>query len=151
MADQAPQNFQNHTRFDPKFHFVLIPIFAVNFVTRVYQLVRYLMNPEGSWTGPVGAAVLAFGLLLMMFTMRLYSMKVQTRVIRLEERLRLGSVLPDALRVRIPELKENQLVALRFAPDEELTELVRTTLDKNLANKEIKQSIRNWRPDHFRV
>ena len=151
MADQAPQNFKNHTKLDPKFHFVLAPIFVGNLVYRIYELVRYLMNPEGSWTGPVGAAVIAFGLLLLMFTVRLYSLKVQTRVIRLEERLRLGSVLPEALRARIPELTENQLVALRFAPDEELTELVRTTLEKNLDNKAIKQSIRNWRPDYFRV
>lgn len=151
MADQAPQNFKNHTRFDPKFHFVLVPIFAGNLVYRIYELVRYLMNPEGSWTGPVGAVVIAFGLLLLMFTVRLYSLKVQTRVIRLEERLRLGAVLPEALRVRIPELTESQLVGLRFASDEEVTELVRATLDKTLDNKAIKQSIRNWRPDHFRV
>src|SRR5450432_2270857 len=108
MADQAPQNFQNHTKLDPPFHFVLVPIFAVNFVYHLYALVRYFMNPEGSWTQPTWAVVIAFGLLLLTFKTRLYSLKVQTRVIRLEERLRLMTSLPEALRVRIPELSESQ-------------------------------------------
>ena len=95
--------------------------------------------------------MLAFGFLLLTFKARLYALKVQDRVIRLEERIRLSAILPETLRTRIPELTERQLIALRFAPDAELTDLVRTALDKKLPPKEIKQAIRNWRPDYWRV
>ena len=153
MADQAPQSMQNHTRFDPPFHFVLIPIFAIHFLYRIYALVRHFIKTDDT-SDPLelaGWAVLAFGFLLLTFKARLYALKVQDRVIRLEERIRLSAILPETLRTRIPELTERQLIALRFAPDAELTDLVRTALDKNLPPKEIKQAIRNWRPDYWRV
>jgi Family of unknown function (DUF6526) len=152
MADQPAQNFQNHTKYDPPFHFVLVPIFLFNLLARITELVRHLINGDtAGWMQLTGGIVIAFGLLLLVFKTRIYSLKVQDRVIRLEERLRLASVLPEPMRARIPELTVSQLVALRFAPDEELTELVRTTLEKKLAAKDIKQGIRNWRPDHFRA
>jgi len=154
MADSpTPQNFQNHTRYDPKFHFVLLPILAIHFLYRIYELVRHLLDPAAGrdTTRLIGATIIAFALLLMGFIVRLYAVKVQTRVIRLEERLRLEKILPAEMRSRIPELTESQLVALRFAPNEELTELTRAALDKKLGNKEIKQGIRNWRADNFRV
>jgi hypothetical protein len=153
MADQTPQNLQNHTKYDPAFHFVLLPLFAANLLYRIYELVRQLMSaqPGVSTIRLVGGVIVAFGLLLLTSKTRIYALKVQDRVIRLEERLRLASVLPEPLRSRIPELTVSQLVALRFAPDEELMELVKGALDKNLGNKEIKQGIRNWRPDYWRI
>lgn len=149
----ADQNLQNHTKYDPPFHFVLIPIFTFNLIYRIVELVRHLINNGDSsgWLPQTAGIVVAFGLLLLTFKTRIYSLKVQDRVIRLEERLRLATILPEPLRIRIPELTKGQLVALRFAPDEELTELVRAALDKKLGSKEIKQGIRNWRADHFRV
>jgi hypothetical protein len=81
----------------------------------------------------------------------LYSLKVQDRVIRLEERLRLATLLPEPLRMRIPELTERQLVAIRFAQDAEVPLIVETTLKEKLEPKQIKDLIQNWRPDYWRV
>jgi hypothetical protein len=85
------------------------------------------------------------------FRLRTYPLKVQDRVIRLEERLRLTEVLSDPLRKRIPDLSEDQLVALRFASNAELPALVELALDKGLNRKQIKQRIQLWRADHFRI
>jgi hypothetical protein len=90
-------------------------------------------------------------LVVALFKARLYPLKIQDRIIRLEERLRLDALLSDDLRKRIPELTEDQLIGLRFAPDEEIPELVQLTLEKNLDRKQIKERIQNWRPDHYRI
>ena len=152
MADQTPQSFANHTKLDPAFHFVLAPIFGANFLNSIWEVVRFFMNGEaGSWVTPVRAMIIAFGLLLLVFKARIYSLKVQDRVIRLEERLRLASLLPEPLKARVPELSVQQLVGLRFASDGEVAGLAKDALDKKLALKEIKQGVKDWRPDYFRV
>jgi hypothetical protein len=143
--ERMPQTFANHPKFDPLYHFVLSPLCLVLLVGAIWAAVN-----EG--TGEAWWRVgMAMALFLAIAKIRLYGLRVQDRVIRLEERLRLQSVLPERLRGRIPELTAGNLIALRFAPDEELPELVERILLDKPSQKEIKQSIKNWRPDYFRV
>jgi hypothetical protein len=95
--------------------------------------------------------VVTVALLVLAVKMRLYALKVQERVIRLEERLRLSTLLAEPLRSRIGELTESQLIALRFASDAEIPALVSGTLTNNWSRAEIKKQITNWRADWFRV
>lgn len=145
MADRKPQSKSNHRRSDPAFHFVLIPLLFVLLAWTIIHLVRH---PGTEAVAFLGIAVL---MILMAAKLREYPVKVQDRVIRLEERLRLAGILPEPLRGRIGELTEGQLIALRFASDAELAGLVRRTLDEKLDRKQIKEAISEWRPDYWRV
>ena len=145
MADRKPQTYSNHMRFDPVFHFVLIPILLITVIATIVHLVMYPFF----WSAWL--VVLSVALLLIAERARSYALKAQDRVIRLEERLRLATLLPEPLRARIWDLQERQLIGLRFASDAEVPGLVERTLNENLTQKQIKQAIQNWRPDHFRV
>jgi hypothetical protein len=151
MADQS-QNFANHTRFDPLFHFFLGPVFILGVILALIHFFAHL--GEASFRDDFHAGLiilLAVALVVWLTKTRLYALKVQDRVIRLEERLRLTQLLPEPLRSRIPELTEDQLIGLRFASDEEIAKLVDRTLKEKLSRKQIKQSIVKWRPDYWRV
>ena len=143
--NKPPQNLANHTMLDPPFHFVFAPLLGVLLVYSIWSLVTAF----SLGTALAVATVIAIG--LAGFKGRIYSLKVQDRLIRLEERLRLQQVLPESMRSRIGDLTEDQLVGLRFAPDAELAGLVEKTLANGWKRKDIKQAIQNWRPDHFRV
>jgi hypothetical protein len=145
MNEKRPQTPANHTRLDPPFHFVLVPIMMIAVVVAIWDAISHptLLN---HWN-----IVFVVGLVVGVFLIRVYPLKVRDRLIRLEERLRLSLLLPESLRPRIPELTEDQLVGLRFASDEEVASLVEKTLAKKWNRKEIKANIRNWRPDYFRV
>jgi asparagine N-glycosylation enzyme membrane subunit Stt3 len=145
MADRTPQNFSNHTRFDPPFHFFILPVFAISLIATIVHLVRRPCFRSALLVVLMVAAITAI------FKIRLYALKVQDRVIRLEERLRLATLLDPALRSRIAEFSESQLVALRFASDAELSALAARALNEKLSNSEIKKSIQHWRPDYWRV
>lgn len=142
---QPEQNFKNHARMDPIFHYVLASIFLLNLIFCVVNFFH-----AKSWFNG-WLIVVAIGLFLMLAKTRSYPVKVQDRVIRLEERLRLAQLLNEPLRSRIPELSESQLIGLRFASDEELPVLAAQALNEHLTLKQIKQRILHWRPDHFRV
>jgi hypothetical protein len=139
------QNFKNHTRLDPAFHFFLMP---VTFALMIWSF-KHHFQVKTLDSFFVSAAL--FLLLGSLFLIRTYSLKVQTRVIRLEERLRLQALGSEALWARIPELTIGQLVALRFASDAEVTGLALKALDEKLEPKQIKALIQNWRADYFRV
>ena len=140
------QNYSNHTRWYPLFHFVVIPLLALNFLS---HLVRFFMSPSwalGFWT------LLGVTLIFLALAARLQALKAQDRVIRLEERLRYKEVLSPELAKRAEQLSMGQIVALRFASDEELSGLIERTLKGEFAKtKEIKMAIKNWRGDYLRV
>jgi hypothetical protein len=143
--ERMPQTFANHAKFDPLYHFLLSPLALVLLIGAIGAAVNEGTG-EAWWR--VGVAV---ALLLIVAKLRLYGLRVQDRVIRLEERLRLHAVLPEPLRGRIAELTPGMLIALRFASDEELPALVERVLREKPPAKEIKRAIRNWRPDYFRI
>jgi hypothetical protein len=145
MAEKKPQTFANHTRLDPLFHFFALPVFALSVVAAV---IHFLWHPS---LHEAAFFVVAVAALIAVLKIRLYAVKVQDRIIRLEERLRLGSLLPEKLRSRIPEFTEKQLVALRFASDAELPALAERALSEKLSPADIKKSIQTWRPDYWRV
>jgi hypothetical protein len=149
MSDSTkPQSFSNHARLDPPYHFVTSAALLANLIIGVIVLVMSFHTQLllGIWI-----VILSIALILIFVRLRTYPLKVQDRVIRLEERLRLDALLPEELRRRIPELTEDQLVGLRFASDNEIPTLVQMTLEKQLTRKQIKERIQNWRPDHFRI
>jgi hypothetical protein len=145
MAEKVPQTKQNHVRMDPGFHYLLVPGLLLALVWAIVHLVRH---PQPTSVLLLLIVVLIF---LTAFKARQYAAKVQDRVIRLEERLRLAMLLPESLRQQIPELTEKQLVALRFASDSECPVLVERVLREKLTPKQIKGAIQTWRPDYWRV
>ena len=95
--------------------------------------------------------VLSIAAIVLLFRLRQYPLKVQDRVIRLEERLRLQSLAPAEWHTQIYRLTEDQLIGLRFAGDDEVVELAKQALEHNLNRKQIKERIKNWRADYWRV
>jgi hypothetical protein len=143
----AEQNFSNHTRFVPSYHFFVVPILSLNVGWAIFRLFR----PGFSWDGLVHVLV-ALALWFLMLNARMFALSVQDRVIRLEERQRLNQLLPDDLKPRIDDFTVNQLVSLRFAGDQELPALARKVLtDKVADRKTIKQMVKNWRADELRA
>jgi hypothetical protein len=152
MAEKQPQTLENHGRYDPPFHFFLIPVFSLGLAMALVHFFYHFRESDSRDNFHAFLLiVLAVAFLVLAFKERLYSLKVQDRVIRLEERLRLQQLLLEPLRSRIPELTVEQLCGLRFASDAEVAGLVQRALDEKLSRKEIKKLIQNWRPDYWRV
>ena len=139
------QSYSNHARFDPPFHFFVMP---VTLITTISLIVRAVRTPT-LWT--IWTVVVALAAVVLVLKSRLNALKVQDRVIRLEEQLRLMKVLPESLRPRIAELTDAQFIGLRFACDDELPALCQRALDEKLTKKQIKQAVKTWRPDYLRV
>ena len=145
MAERM-QTYKNHLRWLPAFHFFVLPVLLLNMLNEVRRAWRY--PSEGS----VFLVVVAAALFALAVLSRTQAVTVQDRVIRLEMRLRLQQILPPELRTRIQDLTHRQLVALRFASDAELPELVREILDGKLTTvKQIKLRVKNWQGDWLRA
>jgi len=146
MAGQQSQTYANHVRFHPPFHFLLAPGSIVLLALTVFNVFRHSRRLD-AWI------LLLMGLLFFVavFLIRINPLRAQDRLIRLEERLRLKALLSAELSARIHELTPSQLVALRFASDEELPALVEKVLVSNMKPRDIKQAIVTWRADTFRV
>lgn len=144
----TPQNYKNHARFHPPFHFFLLPVFLINLVVTIVVLIRRW--PHHIWLH-AWLVVLALALFILTGLARGNALRVQDRVIRLEEHLRYQRLLPPEVLATAQSLTLRQIIALRFASDAELPTLVQRAVTENLTSKAIKQSITNWRADDLRV
>jgi len=136
------QNFKNHTRLNPPFHFFAVPATLIGLGFSIYKF-----TDQQDLT----SALIIFGFILLGFALafaRMYALKAQDRAIRAEEKLRYfiltNKMLPSQLRM-------GQIIALRFASDEEFVSLTERTIAENLSSKEIKMAIKNWKADYNRV
>ena len=146
MREPEPQNYANHRRFVPLFHFGVFGVFVVNLL---WSLVRAV---QGFSLDTAIGVLMAVALLGLFFYTRIFALTVQDRIIRLEMRLRLKQILPPDLAARILELEPGQLIGLRFASDAELPQLVREVLTNGIQDREvIKRKIKDWQGDHLRA
>ncbi len=144
MSD-APQSFKNHGRLDPPYHFVLAAVLLANlFIVLCYAWAH--TNYYSEWL-----VLLSMAAFIPVLKLRSYPLKVQDRVIRLEERLRLQALAPAEWHAQIYHLTEDQLIGLRFASDDEVVALAKQALEEKLSRKQIKERIKTWRPDDWRV
>jgi hypothetical protein len=145
MSKSEPQSFKNHGRLDPPYHFVITAVLAVNlFIVCCFAYKNLYWWSE--WL-----VILSIAAFLPFAKLRTYPLKVQDRVIRLEERLRLQALAPAEWHAHIYKLTEDQLIALRFASDDEVVELAKQALEQNLDRKQIKERIKTWRADDWRI
>jgi hypothetical protein len=145
--EMAEQSFESHAKWVPPFHFFVLPVLLINFGFSIYWCVKTWFTVDG-----VRSALVAAALFVGMVMVRVMAMKVQDRLIRLEERLRFERVLPADLHPRIGEFTIEQMVALRFASNAELPALARKVLEEKLNDrKAIKRIIKTWRPDFARA
>jgi hypothetical protein len=144
----APQNFKNHTRFDPPWHFFILPVLLLNIIFSIYATIHHWPDHRVLFLWWVFMSIVLF---MAVGKARAHSLVVQDRIIRLEERLRFAALLPADDLARTQSLTVKQIIALRFASDAELPALVKRTLNENLDPKTIKAAIENWRPDYLRV
>jgi L-cystine uptake protein TcyP (sodium:dicarboxylate symporter family) len=140
------QNYQNHVRYFPLFHFVITPLLLVMLIWQIVRLVQDFNVDR------VFNLVLVMVLTLIALAARMQALRAQDRVVRLEEQLRYKQLLPKDLAQKALSLRTNQMIALRFASDEELPDLIARTLNGELKDsKEIKLAVKNWRGDYLRV
>ncbi|MEI8111049.1 MAG: DUF6526 family protein [Chitinophagia bacterium] len=139
------QNFKNHKQYVVGYHYILLPALLVLLIGSFVNLSK--CTPDNCYS----ASLICFGVLLLCilaFYSRMFALTVQNRAIRAEENLRYfvltGKLLPAGIRM-------SQVIALRFAPDEEFVDLVDRALNEQLSAKEIKQAVKNWKGDYHRA
>ena len=146
----SEQSYATHRRFVPGYHFVTFGILVINLLWSLFRLFWPL--GDAPLFDRLLAVAVAFALPMIALYARTFPLKAQDRLIRLEERLRLEKLLPEDLKPRLGELRPGHLVALRFAGDAEVADLVRKVLAGDLKTQdEIKKAIRTWRADHLRM
>ncbi len=148
MSKSSEQNLKNHGRLDPPFHFVLFFFLVANLIFSIFHMIHH--RADAYFAGP-WYVVLSLVAFLLVFKVRSYPLRVQDRVIRLEERIRLQALAPTEWHSQIYRLSEDQLIGLRFAADDEVVELAKQALEQNLDRKQIKERIKSWRADYLRV
>jgi predicted lysophospholipase L1 biosynthesis ABC-type transport system permease subunit len=142
------QNYKNHKRLHPPFHLFVIPVLLLNVLVSIAVLIHHWPR---HWALLIWFVVMSLALFTLAGFARGNALRVQDRVIRLEENLRYQRLLPPELATASQSLTLGQIIALRFASDAELPALVQRALSEKLEPKAIKQSITSWRPDDLRV
>jgi hypothetical protein len=145
MSESPSQNLKNHARFDPPYHMVFLTVLAVNLAIAISFFTGH-RSIFSAWL-----VILSIAVFIPFLKLRTYPLKVQDRVIRLEERIRLQALAPAEWHAQIYRLSEDQLIGLRFAADDEVVSLAKQALEQNLNRKQIKERIKNWRPDNWRI
>ena len=146
MANGEQQNFKKHARWLPAFHFFVMPVLLANVIVTAWRAIQV------PTLGTLFSVVVAVALVTLGLMARVMALTVQDRVIRLEMRLRLRQLLPPDLLPHVDSLTHRQLVALRFASDAELAELVRDVVAGKLSTtKEIKMRVKSWQADWLRA
>lgn len=144
------QTYATHRRLDPAYHYLLSSMLAVNLGAATVHLVHH-HHGAGEFAASLWLFMMALAFILFALKLRSYPLRVQDRLIRLEERLRMERLLPEDLKARLDQLQPAQFVALRFASDAELASRVREALEERLGGEAIKKRIQSWRPDEFRI
>jgi len=142
---ESSQDLKNHGRFDPPYHFFLTFVAIASVVISIVYAVHH------PYFNSIWLVVVAVAAVIALLKLRSYPLKVQDRVIRLEERMRLQALAPIEWHTQIYRLTEDQLIGLRFAADDEVVELAKQALEHKLTRKQIKERIKDWRPDNWRV
>jgi hypothetical protein len=145
MAEDSVQTYGSHARFLPPWHFFVFPVLLINVVV---QIVAAAKDPSLSSGWHVLVAV---ALTLGIFFSRFMPLRVQDRLIRLEETLRLQRLLPGRT-ADIERLSLGQLIGLRFASDQEVAHILDRIVAGELTSRaDVKRAVQHWRPDHLRV
>ena len=143
---EPQQSLQNHARIIPAYHYVVFGAFTINLAVSIANLA------SAPSFATVAGVLTASALIVLALYARMFALRAQDRVIRLEMRLRMKDLLPPALQPRINEFTPGQLVAMRFASDAELPELAAHVLDGPVQDKKtIKGMIKEWQGDYLRV
>jgi hypothetical protein len=143
-----PQSYKHHGRFDPLVHFSTMPVLFANLIFSIVYTVKHFHQHAhlAPWW-----IVMSLTLIVMNVAARSAALRAQDRVIRLEEKLRLASLVTPSELVELESLTMEQYIGLRFASNPELPELARRAIREKLTNKQIKQAIVSWRADDYRV
>ena len=154
MSDSSRQSLKSYGRLNPPSHVVLFTVLVANLVFALFYVAHHWNDSytsSDSYFASKWYLVLSLVAFIPLFKLRSYPIKLQNRIIRLEERLRLHVLAPAEWHAQIHRLTEDQLIGLRFAADDEVVELAKLALKDNLSRKQIEGRIKNWRPDESRI
>ncbi len=141
-----PQNYFNHARYVPLFHFVLFGLLLLSFIGSFVNLRESFGTPNLYSASLI--VMIHVMLVLVFWYMRAFPLRAQDRAIRAEENVRHFAMTGKLLDAR---LRMGQIIALRFASDEEFAALAKKTVDENMKPDDIKKAVKNWRADYYRV
>ncbi|WP_163381221.1 DUF6526 family protein [Cyclobacterium sp. SYSU L10401] len=144
------QQYKNHSRYYPFHHYVITPLTLILLSWSFWNLAEsYAFG--GDLSQALFYTLASLILFLMPIMSRIYAIKNQNRIIRLEMRLRYFQLTGKTFVQQEKKLKMGQIIALRFAGSKELIPLIERAIKENLSPKQIKKSITDWQGDYFRV